>query len=399
MTGTVSGRREFLKFLASSPLAAMAQDRPGSAVQAAKDPLSVMDFEALAHKALPPAHWGYLTSGVDDDLTLRMNREAMAHFQLRARRLSGVAKADLSTEVFGVRWEMPVYLSAVGGQKAFHPEGELATARAARAQKTIQMLSSGTSTALEDVSKVLGNAPWYQLYMPVAWEETEKLIRRVEAAECSVLVWTIDRLFGRNTETATRLARTDSRDCVGCHVTHPITGSFVQLRRAFPMYTGLSGEADPPAADWSYVDRLKKMTKMKLVLKGIDTAEDALLAREHGADGLVVSNHGGRSTETGQGTIDILPEVVDAVGSQMPIFVDGGFRRGSDIFKALALGARAVGIGRPYIWGLSAFGQEGVERVLEILRAELTLTMLGCGVASTRHLTRQYVLRNGVKLG
>jgi len=165
------------------------------------------------------------------------------------------------------------------------------------------------------------------------------------------------------------------------------------------MYSGLSGDVNPPLADWTYVDRLKKMTKMKLVLKGIDTAEDAILAREHGADGLVVSNHGGRSTETGRGTIDIQPEVVDAVGSQMPIFVDGGFRRGSDIFKALALGARAVGIGRPYIWGLTAFGQEGVERVLEILRAELTLTMLGCGVASTRQLTRQYVLRNGVKLG
>ena len=162
---------------------------------------------------------------------------------------------------------------------------------------------------------------------------------------------------------------------------------------------GFSGEANPPVADWSYVDRLKKLTRMKLILKGIDTAEDAILAREHGADGLVVSNHGGRATETGRGTIDILPEVVDAVGSQMPVFVDGGFRRGSDIFKALALGARAVGIGRPYIWGLAAFGQEGVERVLEILRAELTLAMLGCGVPSTRQVTRQYVLRNGVKLG
>jgi len=261
------------------------------------------------------------------------------------------------------------------------------------------MLSSGTSIAVEDVSKALGNAPWYQLYMPVSWEETEKLVRRVEASECSVLVWTIDRLFGRNTETAKRLARADSRDCLTCHVAHPITASQVQLRRNNPMYAGLSGETNPAVADWSYVDRLKKMTKMKLVLKGIDTAEDAILAREHGADGLVVSNHGGRSTETGRGTIDILPEVVDAVGSRMPIFVDGGFRRGSDIFKALALGARAVGIGRPYIWGLAAFGQEGVERVLEILRGELALTMQGCGVASTRQLTRQYVLRNGVKLG
>jgi isopentenyl diphosphate isomerase/L-lactate dehydrogenase-like FMN-dependent dehydrogenase len=140
------------------------------------------------------------------------------------------------------------------------------------------------------------------------------------------------------------------------------------------------------------------MTKMKLILKGIDTAEDAVLAREHGADGVVVSNHGGRATETGRGTIDILPEVVDAVGGELPVFVDGGFRRGSDVFKALALGARAVGIGRPYIWGLTAFGHEGVERVLEILRVELTMMMRHCGLASTQQFTRNLILRNGTKL-
>ena len=168
--------------------------------------------------------------------------------------------------------------------------------------------------------------------------------------------------------------------------------------RAKPMFTGLSGEINPASADWSYVEKLKKITKMKLILKGIETAEDAVLAREHGADGVVVSNHGGHATETGRGTIDILPEVIDAIGAEMPVFVDGGFRRGSDVFKALALGARAVGIGRPYIWGLTAFGQEGVERVLEILRAELTLTMRSCGVASTRQLTRDFILRNGVRL-
>jgi 4-hydroxymandelate oxidase len=165
-----------------------------------------------------------------------------------------------------------------------------------------------------------------------------------------------------------------------------------------PMYTGLSGEINPPEANWDYVGRLKKMTRMKILLKGIDTAEDAVLALEHGVDGVVVSNHGGRSIETGRGTMEILPEVVDAVGSRLAVFVDGGFRRGSDIFKALALGARAVGIGRPYAWGLTAFGQEGVERVLEILRTELALTMQGCGVPSISQFTRAAVLRNGVRI-
>jgi isopentenyl diphosphate isomerase/L-lactate dehydrogenase-like FMN-dependent dehydrogenase len=145
------------------------------------------------------------------------------------------------------------------------------------------------------------------------------------------------------------------------------------------------------------VDRLKKMTTMKLVLKGIVTAEDATLAVEHGADGLIVSNHGGR-VETGRGTIDILPEVVDAVGGRIPVLVDSGFRRGSDVYKALAIGARAVGIGRPYIYGLASFGQEGVERVLDILRAELALAMRQCGTTSIDQITRASVLRNGLRL-
>ena len=389
MARSLSPRRDFLRFLAASPLVA---------ASGASDALNVMDFEPLARQALSPAHWGYLSTGVDDDLTLRRNREAMAHYQLRARRLSGVAAADLKTEVLGAGWDMPIYVSAVGGQKQFHPEGELATARAAKARKTVQMLSTVSTTSVEEVAGALGAAPWYQLYMPASWGDTEKMVRRVEAAGCPVLVWTIDVLGGRNTETATRVARTDKADCMACHVAHPITGSIAQRNRARPMFAGLSGEMNPPAADWTWVDRLRKMTRMKLLLKGIDTAEDAVLAREHGADGVIVSNHGGRATETGRGTMAILPEVIDAAGPRFPVFVDGGFRRGTDVLKALAIGARAVGIGRPYIWGLASFGQEGVERVLEILRAELALAMRQCGFASIAQVTRSAVLKDGARL-
>ena len=392
-------RREFIRFMAASPLAAYAFAQDSTPlITRAKDALSAMDFEPIAHKALPPAHWGYLSGGVDDDLTVRMNREAFAHFQLRARRLVDATTTDLKTDVFGATWDMPIYVSAVGSQLAFHPDGELATARAAKAQKTMQMLSTVSSKSVEDVAKALGTPPWYQLYMPTNWSDTEKMVQRVEAAGCPVLVWTIDLLAGRNAETTSRLARQDTRDCMSCHITPPIGGSAVIRNRARPMFAGLSGEMNPPAADWTYVDRLKKMTKMKLVLKGIDTAEDAKLAMEHGADGVIVSNHGGRATETGRGTIDILPAVVDVLRSRIPVFVDGGFRRGSDIYKALAIGARAVGIGRPYIYGLSSFGPEGVERVLEILRAELTLTMRQCGTPSIAKITRAAVLRQGVPL-
>jgi 4-hydroxymandelate oxidase len=400
MHHTITARRAFLRFLAASPLALQIRAQNLSSPAAPtdlKEVLDVMDLEPLAHKALPPAHWGYMATGVDDDVTLRMNREAFQHYQLRARRLVDVSKADLRTEVFDAAWDWPVYVSAVGSQKAFHPEGELATARAAKAKKTAQMLSTVTSTPVEDVAKALGTPPWYQLYMPLSWSDTEKMVKRAEDAGCPVLAWTIDLLAGRNTETATKFARADGRDCLSCHTSSPLA-TITSQNSGKPMFAGLAGAMNPPAADWSYVDRLKKMTKMKLVLKGIDTAEDARLAREHGADGVVVSNHGGRAAETGRGTIDILPEVVDAVGAQIPVFVDGGFRRGTDIYKALAIGARGVGIGRPYIYGLASFGQAGVERVLDILRAELTLTMRQFGTPSIAQITRASILRNGVRL-
>jgi isopentenyl diphosphate isomerase/L-lactate dehydrogenase-like FMN-dependent dehydrogenase len=397
MTQSASLRRQFLRFLAASPLSLWAQHGSKQTADVA-DALNVMDLEPLARQALPPAHWGYLSTGVDDDLTLRRNREAMDHYQVRARALTAVVSPDLRTDVFGESWDLPVYLSAVGHQRQFHPDGELAAARAARQQKVRLMLSTVTGASVEEVARDHGGAPWYQLYMPHTWAETEKMVKRVEAAGCTVLVWTIDTLAGRNTETSVRLARTDLRDCMTCHRVHPLRGNSAERNRFKPMFAGLSGNMNPPGADWSYVDRLKKMTSMKLLLKGIDTADDAVLAREHGADGVIVSNHGGRAAETGRGTIDILQEVIPAVEDKFPVLVDGGFRRGSDVFKALALGARAVGIGRPYIWGLAAFGQPGVERVLQILRAELSLTMRQCGTASIPQISHGTILRNGQRV-
>ena len=160
------------------------------------------------------------------------------------------------------------------------------------------------------------------------------------------------------------------------------------------MFTGLSGTAtNPRTATWNTLDRLRALTSMKLVVKGLETRDDAKLALDHGADGILVSNHGGRATESLRPTIDALPEVVDAVGGRIPVMVDGGIRRGSDVFKALAYGARAVGIGRPYVWGLAAFGEQGVTRVLDILRAELTLTMRQCGTPKISQITRGSVAR------
>jgi len=384
---SVPQRRDFLRLLAASPLAAQAWAQNSPAVTRAADALSVADFEALTRTILPPAHLGYLFSGVDDDGTLKLNREGFQNFQLRARRLVDVSKPDLRTEIFGLPWEAPIFLCPVGGQKMFHAEGEVAVARAAKAKKATQVLSTVSSSSVEDVAKALGTPPWYQLYMPVSWEGTEKLVRRVEAAGCPVLVWTVDLLGGRNTETAERLRRTDTRNCLSCHT------NGVGNLKGRAMLDGIEAGINPASANWATFDRLRKLTKMKLIIKGIDTAEDARLCREHGADAVVVSNHGGRATETLRSTIESLTEVVDAVGSQIPVLVDGGFRRGTDVYKALALGARAVGIGRPYIFGLTAFGQEGVERVIDMLRAELRLTMQQCGTPAIKDISRAAVKR------
>lgn len=391
----VRNRRQFLSFLAAStvltPTArAWAQQMMAShdsIITAAKDALNVMDFEPAAKKALAPAHWGYMATGVDDDLTLKANVEAFKRIRLQPRRLVDVSKPDLSVNVFGSRWDTPIYVSPVGSQRAFHDEGELATARAARAKKHTMVLSSVTTFSVEEVGKTLGTPPFYQLYMPLKWDETERLVKRVEAAGCPALLWTVDLLAGRNTETSVRFRREDSRNCVACHT----KGEGVPIHR--PMYEGLEGRYNPSYATWEYVERLKKLTTMKVMLKGIDSAEDARLAVDHGADGLVVSNHGGRASETLRATIDCLPEVVGAVNGRIPVFVDGGFRRGTDIYKALASGATAVGIGRPYIWGLSAFGQEGVEKVLDILRAELTLTMRQMGTPTVRDISAARIIR------
>ena len=396
----MSNRREFLKFIAGSPLLAgvpsiakaFAQaPATDSVIAAAADAINVFDMEAAARKALPPAHWGYMATGVDGEETLRGNREGFTRFQLRTRRFVDVSRVDMSTELFGMKLNSPVVLCPVGAQKAFHPEGEVAVARAAKSKKVTQILSTVTSCSVEDVARALGTAPWYQLYMPLTWDATEKMVRRVEAAGCPVLVWTVDLLGGRNTETMTRFRSLDHRDCSPCHP----NGLGDNTRR--PMFSGISGDINPPEATWAFVDRLKKLTRMKLVLKGIDTAEDAKLCREHGVDGILLSNHGGRATETLRSTIECLPEVVDAVRGRIPVLVDGGFRRGTDIYKALALGASAVGIGRPYIYGLSAFGQEGVERILDILKAELQLVMRQCGTPSISRITRASVIINAAK--
>ena len=293
----------------------------------------------------------------------------------------------MRVELFGTVYNSPIFLCPTDGEKSFNLGGEVAVARAANARGTLQILSTASSTGVEEVNRALGRPVWQQLYAPSSWNACEQLLRRVEAAGCSVIALTVDNTTGRNSETYLRTRPKDLSQCTPCHKNGP--GD-----RPRAMFDGIdmTGVRAPyPAMDWAFVDRLRTFWKGKFIIKGIDTREDARLCLEHGIDGILVSNHGGRATETGRATIEALPEVVAEVDNRIPVFVDGGIRRGTDVFKAVALGAKAVGIGRPFLWGLGAFGQAGVDRVLEILQGELKLVMGNCGTRTVADITRAYV--------
>ena len=359
----------------------------------------MFDLEVAARRKLPPAHFGYMATGVDGDATLRANRDGFGRYQLRVRRLIDVRAIDMSVALFGTKWDSPIVIAPVGSQRAFHEEGELATARAARAGRHLQILSTMTSRGVEDVIAARGEPVWYQLYPTDQWAVTRGLVKRAEAAGCRVLVLTVDLQGGSNRETQARLQRRDSRQCSTCHAGGPLGSSLDNIKALVsrkPMFSGLDVSGvdtiQPLDMNWDFVKRLRDATTMKLVVKGLVTKEDAALAVQHGADGVIVSNHGGRGEESGRGTIESLADVVEGAGGRVPVLVDGGFRRGTDIFKALALGASAVCIGRPYLWGLAAFGQPGVEAVLAILRRELTTTMRQAGTVKVSDIKRQFVI-------
>jgi 4-hydroxymandelate oxidase len=400
-------RREFLKFVAASPYVAAAGGigafvrLPGVAAQTGTAPaaalitdaasaLNVFDFEEVAHRKVMPGHWAYMASGVDDDATLRANREIFKRVQLRPRRLHDATIVDTRVELFGAMYNSPIFLCPTGGEGSFFQDGELSVARAAKARGTLQCLSTMTSTGIEDVNKALGRPVWYQLYAPSKWAACEQLLRRVEAAGSTVVLLTVDNTTGRNSETYRRMRPKDLSTCVSCHGPGEPPGA-VGDRAMFKGIDMAGVRAPNPAMDWEFVDQLRKFWRGKLIIKGIDTHEDARMAVEHGFDGILVSNHGGRATETLRSTLEALPEVVAEVGNRVPVFVDGGFRRGTDVFKALALGAKAAGVGRPFLWGLGAFGQAGVDRVIEILQGELKLVMGNCGTRTVADINRSHI--------
>jgi 4-hydroxymandelate oxidase len=387
----VSNRREFLKFLAASPLVTALNGQSSEIIASPKAALNVFDFEAAARQLLPPAHFGYLATGVDGDRTLQANREGFTRFQIRSRRLIDVSRIDATTPLLGVNWPTPIILAPTSSHRAFHPEGEIAVARAARSKNHLHVHSIMATASIEEVSAERGSPVWFQFYPSTEWNVSRAQIKRAAAAGCPVIMVTVDQISGTNRETLRRLEREDPRDCRACHDRTSLTTN----HRRRPMFDGLdlTGVRFQNPMTWDYLRRVKDTTPMKLVIKGLVTREDAELAVTHGADAIVCSNHGGRAEETGRSSIESLPEVLAGAAGRIPVLVDGGFRRGTDIFVALALGATAICIGRPYLWGLGSFGQEGVEAVLEILTRELQLAMRYAGTPTIRDISRAHVIR------
>ncbi len=354
------------------------------------DPLNVSDYEPLARERMTSSAWDYYRSGSNDEVTLRETRAAYERIQLRPRMLVDVSNCDLTTTVLGTPVSMPILVAPTAHHCLANEEGECATARGAGAADTLMIVSTMATRSLEDVAQAATGPLWFQLYVYRDRDVSESLVRRAEAAGYRALALTVD---------VPRLGRRE-RDIrngfglpPGLHLAN-FVGTYSEEPEAEPGESGLAAYAASlidASLTWEALEWLRSITSLPILVKGILTAEDAQLAAKHGAAGIIVSNHGGRQLDGVPPTIEVLAEIVDAVGGQCEVYLDGGIRRGTDVLKALALGARAVLVGRPVLWGLAAKGEDGVHHVLDLLRTELELAMALAGRPTLASIDRTVV--------
>ena len=353
--------------------------------------INLFDYEREAERRIPPSHWGYIAGGANDEVTLGANRAAFDRIVVRYRTMVDVSTRDLSTSILGVPVSMPVLVAPTAMQKLAHVDGECATARAARESGTLMITSTTATTRLSEVIAAAPGPMWFQLYLYRDRGKTRALIEEAVRSGYSGLMLTVDApVLGRR-ERDIRLGFTLPKHLTianaadaGMEVVPEASEDASGLMRHF---RGLHDPALTPK-DVAWV---RDVSGLPVVVKGIVRGDDAVRAVEHGAAGIVVSNHGGRQLDTSIPAITALPEVVDAVAGRGEIYVDGGIRRGTDVLKAVALGARAVLIGRPVLWGLAVNGQAGVSRVFELLREEFDLAMALSGARNVAEITRDLV--------
>lgn len=351
--------------------------------------VNLVEYQELARSRLPAMSYDYLAGGAGDEIALCGNRRAFERWALVPRILTGAQDVDLSLSVLGRRVSMPVLLSPVAYHRLAHDEGEVATARAAHEAGTIMTLSTLSTRSIEDVGQATQDW-WLQLYCFADRSITLDLVRRAEAAGASAIVVTVDTpmLGRREADERNRFTLPDGLAMVNV---------MASIKATLPAITDGSGLAAFASAmlhsslTWDDMEWIASQTKLPVGVKGVLAAEDGRLAVDHGMRVVVVSNHGGRQLDHSIATLDALPGIAEAVDGGCEVLLDGGIRRGTDVIKALALGARAVMIGRPYIWGLACDGQRGVKRVLELLRAELKLDLLLCGCSRPSDVTRDLI--------
>jgi 4-hydroxymandelate oxidase len=351
------------------------------------EPLNVWDYERLARERLGPGAWSYFAGGADDEQTLRWNLEAYGRWQLRPRVLCDVSEVGTETTVLGTPVSLPVLVAPVAFHRLAHPGGEAATARAAAAAGTVLCLSTIATASPAEVAAAAPGAPrWFQLYVFKDDGLTTALVEQAVEAGFSALVLTADTpyLGRREGPLRTRFAIPDEIRVPAVDAARGDLEPFA-LHEHFALFS--------PSVSWRDVERLAAASKLPVVVKGLLTAEDARLACEHGAAGIAVSNHGGRQLDGVPATLDALPEVAEAVEGRAEIYLDGGIRRGTDVVKALALGARATLAGRAVLWGLAVGGEDGVRHVLELLRAEFELALALLGCTSPDEIRREHVTR------
>jgi isopentenyl diphosphate isomerase/L-lactate dehydrogenase-like FMN-dependent dehydrogenase len=359
--------------------------------EALMEPANVMDFAPLAKAKLDPIAWDYLEGGSEDEVSLRDNRAAFNKIIIRPRALVDVHKIDLSTEIFGLKLNHPIILDPAGGKNCFHLDGENVVAQAAARAKTLQITNGGIQKTL-----AAGKGPvHFQLTTGSDLRNTATMkafVKRLDAQGASGICFTTDIMLVSHRERNIH----NKFERSWCEIGVPKRDAEGKLPKSKnPEVSGVYPERPFPTPTWESVQELRSLTKLPIVLKGILTAEDARLCVKNGVSGIIVSNHGARQLDQVGGTIEALPEVVEGVQGKIPVLIDGGIRRGTDILKALALGAKAVCIARPYLYGMTAFGGPGVERVIELLRTELALDMGLAGVASIKAIDRSLVRIRG----
>lgn len=359
-----------------------------------KEIINLYEFEKASKAKLPQMIYDFYAGGAYDEITVRENREAYDRIRLRYRILQGVGHRDLSTTILGHKISMPIVVPPVAFQGMVCPEGEVATAKAVSKADTLMTLSTLSNTTIEDVVQAAGSQPvFFQLYIYKDREATRELVQRAEAAGAKALVLTVDApLWGkREKDVHNRFTLPEGL------MLKNLTSKMKDLPKS-AKDTGSGLEAYVTSyfdsnLSWKDIEWLRSITKLPLIVKGVARGDDAIRAVEHGVAAIIVSNHAGRQLDTSPATIEVLPEVIEAVNGAVEVLVDGGIRRGTDVLKALAMGAKAVQVGRPVIWGLANGGAEGVYKTLEILRKEFDLAMALAGCKKVSDIKKDLIFK------